>query len=276
MTHALTRAAPRKALRSPMLLSIFDETYTEPSMDIPIPEPNRSILLAFLRILTRVFTRSAVLAAAIAAMTGVPSRAQAAAVSGILVQYEGAPDPNRDLHFENTITHDIYMAPTHQDGSFSQQLPPGNYRLRTEVGAILASDIGVADADVPLGRVSELAPLAPARMFQLQTIAPTILKSPAPSTAFTYTEDTTVLPPTAQAVPKARTNVAPMGYAIPAGKGVGMFPMEFKGAGNQPSAQTGTGGETATDSEAPPSAPPPSIPNNLYYEPPLIPGKPQP
>src|SRR5713101_4946405 len=208
-------------------------------MDIPIPEPNRSILLAFLRILTRVFTRSAVLAAAIAALTGMPSRAQAAAVSGILVQYEGAPDPNRDLHFENVITHDIYMAPTHQDGSFSQQLPPGTYRLRTEVGAILASDIGVADADVPLGRVSEL-------------------------------------PPTAQAVPKARTNVAPMGYAIPAGKGVGMFPMEFKGAGNQPSAQTGTGGETATDSEAPPSAPPPSIPNNLYYEPPLIPGKPQP
>src|SRR6266851_1289592 len=28
MTHALTRAAPREALRSPMLLSILDETYT--------------------------------------------------------------------------------------------------------------------------------------------------------------------------------------------------------------------------------------------------------
>src|SRR5690349_20331044 len=140
-------------------------------MNIPIPEPNRSILLAFLRILTRVFARSAVLAAALAiALTGTPSLAYAATVSGILVQYEGAPDPNRDLHFENVITRDIYMAPTHQDGSFSQQLPPGTYRLRTEVGAILASDIGVANADVPLGRVTELAPLAPARLFQFQNI----------------------------------------------------------------------------------------------------------
>src|SRR5260370_30071458 len=143
MTHALTRAASWKALRSPMLLSIFDETHTEQPMDIPIPEPRRSILLAFLRIVTRVFTRSAVLAAAlaIAALTGMPSRAQAATVSGILVQYEGAPDPNRDLHFENTITHDIYMAPTRQDGTFSQQLPAGHYRVRAEVAALVASDI---------------------------------------------------------------------------------------------------------------------------------------
>jgi hypothetical protein len=229
-------------------------------MDIPIPEPNRSILLAFLRILTRVFTRSAVLAAAIAAMTGMPSRAQAAAVSGILVQYEGAPDPNRDLHFENVITHDIYMAPTHQDGSFSQQLPPGAYRLRTEVGAILASDIGVADADVPLGRVSELAPLAPARMFQLQTIAPTILKSPAPSTAFTYTEDTTVLPPTAQAVPKRPSAI------------IGSASQAEKSPGSANAAQTATGNEPASPGLFPPG-PPPSAPSNLYYEPPLMPGE---
>src|SRR5260370_4134744 len=265
MTHALTRAASWKALRSPMLLSIFDETHTEQPMDIPIPEPSRSILLAFLRIVTRVFTRSAVLAAAlaIAALTGMLSRAQAATVSGILVQYEGAPDPNRDLHFENTITHDIYMAPTHQDGSFSQQLPAGNYRLRTEVGAILASDIGVADADIPLGRVSELAPLAPARMFQLQTIAPTILKNPAPSTAFTYTEDTTVLPPTAQAGPKRPSAIT----------------ASARQAGRSPrsanAAQTATGNEPASPGLSP-AAPPPSAPRNLYYEPPLIPGKPQP
>jgi hypothetical protein len=231
-------------------------------MDIPIPEPNRSIPLAFLRIVTRVFTRSAVLAAAfaIAALTGMPSRAHAATVSGILVQYEGAPDPNRDLHFENVITHDIYMAPTHQDGSFSQQLPPGTYRLRTEVGAILASDIGVADADVPLGRVSELAPLAPARMFQLQTIAPTILKSPAPSTAFTYTEDTTVLPPTAQAVPKRPSAIT------------GSASQAEKSPGSANAAQTVTGNEPASPGLFPPG-PPPSAPRNLYYEPPLMPGE---
>jgi len=231
-------------------------------MDIPIPEPNRSVLVAFLRILERASARSAVLAAAfaIAALTGMPSRAQAATVSGILVQYEGAPDPNRDLHFENVITHDIYMAPTHQDGSFSQQLPPGTYRLRTEVGAILASDIGVADADVPLGRVSELAPLAPARMFQLQTIAPTILKSPAPSTAFTYTEDTTVLPPTAQAVPKKPTAI--IGSASPA----------ENSAARANASRTATGNEPELKGLFP-AAPQPSAPRNLYYEPPLIPGK---
>jgi hypothetical protein len=234
-------------------------------MDIPIPEPNRSILLVFLRILARAFTRSAVLAAvlAIATLTGMPSRARAATVSGILVQYEGAPDPNRDLHFENVITHDIYMAPTHQDGSFSQQLPPGTYRLRTEVGAIVASDIGVADADVPLGRVSELAPLAPARMFQLQTIAPTILKSPAPSTAFTYTEDTTVLPPTAQAVPKKPSAI------------IGSASQAENSAGNTNAAQTPTGNEPASAGLSP-AAPPPSAPNDLYYEPPLIPGQSKP
>lgn len=229
-------------------------------MDIPIPKPNRSILLAFLRILTRVFTRSVVLAAllAIAALAGMPSSAHAATVSGILMKYEGAPDAYRDLHFENVITHDIYLAPTHQDGSFSQQLPPGIYRLRTEVGAILASDIRVADVDVPLGRVSELAPLAPARLFQLQTIAPTILKSPAPSTAFTYTEDTTVLPPTAQAVPKRPSAIT--GSASQAEKSVGSPNAAQTAAGNEPELHEGMV----------PGAPP-SAPNNLYYEPPLIP-----
>ena len=262
MTHALTRAAPWEALRSHMLLSIFDETYTEPSMDIPILEPNRSILLAFLRVLPSVFTRSTVLATllAIAALTGIPSPARAGTVSGILVQYEGAPDPSRDLHFENVITRDIYMAPTHQDGSFSQQLPPGIYRLRTEVGAILANDIGVADADVPLGRVSELAPLAPARMFQLQTIAPTIIKSPAPSTAFTYTEDTTVLPPTAQAVPKKPSAI------------IGSASQAENSAASANAAQTATSNEPVAKGLFP-VGPQPSAPNNLYYEPPLIPGE---
>ncbi len=231
-------------------------------MDIPIPEPNCSIPLAFLRILARAFTRFAVLAGvfAIAALTGMPSRAHAATVSGILVRYEGAPDPNRDLHFENAITRDIYLAPTHQDGSFSQQLPPGTYRLRTEVGAILASDIGVEDADVPLGRVSELAPLAPARMFQFQTIAPTILKSPAPSTAYTYTEDTTVLPSTAQAVPKRPSAVT------------GSAGQAENSAARANAAQTATGNEPASTGMFP-AAPPPSAPNDLYYEPPLIPGE---
>ena len=246
-----------------MLLSIFDETYTELSMDIPRPEHSRSILLAFLRIFARVFTRSAVLPAALAfaALAGMPSRACAATVSGILVQYEGAPDPNRDLHFENVITHDIYMAPTHRDGSFSQQLPPGTYRLRTEVGAILASDIGVANVDVPLGRVSELAPLAPARLFQFQNIAHTILKSPAPSTAFTYTEDTTVLPPSAQAVPKKPSAI------------IGSPSQAEKSTANATAAQTATGNEPELKEGLPPGAPPTSAPNNLYSEPPLIPGQ---
>jgi len=132
-----------------------------------------------------------------------PGRARAAQVSGVLTGYENStPLVSRDLHFQNIITGDIYLSPTHTDGSFRVTLPPGTYRLRTETGAVLVNSIVVGRANIGLGRVNELAPLAPQRLWQSQSIAPSRLAAPAPSTAYVMTSDTTPLPATATAEPK--------------------------------------------------------------------------
>jgi hypothetical protein len=127
----------------------------------------------------------------------------AARVNGILVGYNtSAPLASRDLHFSNEVTNENYLSPTHSDGSFAVMLPPGTYSLRTETGAVLKRPVVVKRAPVNLGQVSELAPYAFARLWQRHAIAPSILTSPAPSTAFVMTVDTTSLPPSAETVPK--------------------------------------------------------------------------
>ncbi len=140
----------------------------------------------------------------IAAVIGAsPGHPRAARVSGVLTGYENStPLVSRDLHFQNVITGDVYLSPTHSDGSFGASVPPGSYRLRTETGAVLLDSIVVGRANIELGRVNELAPLAPQRWWQSQAIAPTRLAAPAPSTAYLMTSDTTPLPATATAVPK--------------------------------------------------------------------------
>ncbi|MBV8771636.1 MAG: hypothetical protein JO166_04790 [Deltaproteobacteria bacterium] len=132
-----------------------------------------------------------------------PENSDAARISGLLTAY-GSPTPlvSRDLHFQNVITGDVYLSPTHSDGSFRAILPPGKYRLRTETGAVLVNSILVEQADIDLGRINELAPLAPGRLWQSESIAPSRLASPAPSTAYVKTSDTTPLPAGAMAVPK--------------------------------------------------------------------------
>jgi hypothetical protein len=131
-----------------------------------------------------------------------PGTAAAARVSGIFVTYEGSqPTASRDLHFENCANHDSYLAPTHRDGSFAQSLPPGCYNLRTERGAIVRPAIEVSNADLALGQVSDLAPYAPARLFDLEALFPTLLTSPAPSAAYIFTHDATVVPSSAKVVP---------------------------------------------------------------------------
>ena len=139
------------------------------------------------------------LVAAVCAVVAGASSAEAARVNGTLVAYEGpAQQSDRYLHFQNQVTGDCYMVATATDGAFGAQLPPGVYDLRAERGAILARTIIVGSADVGLGRVSELAPYAPARIWQFQGIAPSLLSSAAPSTANILTVDTTVLPPEAK------------------------------------------------------------------------------
>ena len=129
-----------------------------------------------------------------------PRAAAAARVSGTLIGYQGQPQPSRDLHFENCVSHDSYLAPTHSDATFAQNLPPGCYNLRAERGAILRHQILVEDQNVALGQVSDLAPFAPARFFDLEALFPTLLTSPAPSTAYIFTHDPTVLPASAEVV----------------------------------------------------------------------------
>ena len=149
------------------------------------------------------------------------ANAEAGRVSGVLTTYQGRPDASRDLHFENCITHDIILAPTHSNGSFAQDLPPGCYNLRAERGAILKSSIQVGDAPVNLGQVSDLAPLAPARLWDLQTLFPTLLYSPAPSTAFVFTRDTTVVPSSAPKIAAPSSESAWLRTQHENGMGVG-------------------------------------------------------
>lgn len=149
------------------------------------------------------------------------ANAEAGRVSGVLLTYKGQPDASRDLHFENCITHDIILAPTHSNGSFAQNLPPGCYNLRAERGAILKSSIRVGDAPVNLGQVSDLAPLAPSRLWNLQSLFPTLLYSPAPSTAFVFTRDTTVVPSSAPKVAAPSSESAWLRAQRENGMGVG-------------------------------------------------------
>jgi hypothetical protein len=116
------------------------------------------------------------------------------------------PQQSRDLHFENEVTHDSYLAPTHGDGSFAVELPPGVYELRSERGAVLRRSITIDQTNVPLGHITDLAPYTPMRWFHLQDVAGSILTSPAPSTAYVMTKDPTVLPPSATTIPKPKIN----------------------------------------------------------------------
>jgi len=146
---------------------------------------------------------AAIMLACVLAMlvvAGLPAAASAARISGTLIGYQGQPAPRRDLHFENCASHDSYLAPTHTDATFAQNLPPGCYNLRAERGAILRPGIMVKDNDVALGSISDLAPFAPARLFDLEALFPTLLTSPAPSTAYIFTHDPTVVPASAEVV----------------------------------------------------------------------------
>jgi hypothetical protein len=109
--------------------------------------------------------------------------AGAANVSGLMSYRDGRPADKRELHYENIVTSDIYVAPTKPDGSFTADLPPGVYDLRAERGVVLASGIRVDDADVNIGHVVEPEPLDIRRPFERQGVAEALVESPAPATA---------------------------------------------------------------------------------------------
>jgi hypothetical protein len=96
---------------------------------------------------------------------------------------DGKPAERRQLHYENRVTSDMYVAPTKPDGSFTADLPPGWYDLRAERGVVIASKIRVDKEDVNVGHVVEPAPLDLRRAFEHEGVADTIVYSPAPATA---------------------------------------------------------------------------------------------
>jgi hypothetical protein len=143
------------------------------------------------------------LLAGLVILAAVTTPAFAMRVGGTLISPTGQPINSRDLHFQDCVTYDIYLSPTHVDGSFAAQLPPGCYQLRNETGAIIIHRIYVTKYDVNVGRVHEEPSNPFAAFFVRQTIFPTLLTSPAPSTAYVFTRDTAagLLPASAEKVP---------------------------------------------------------------------------
>jgi hypothetical protein len=121
-------------------------------------------------------------AIAIAALA-LPAGAHGAVVSGRFVYRDGAPAANRQLHLENVISQDMFIAPTDSDGKYSVELPPGVYDLRAERGVILQKNIRVGINEVSVPQAVEPAPLDVRRPFEHESIAASIISSPAPATA---------------------------------------------------------------------------------------------
>jgi hypothetical protein len=126
-----------------------------------------------------------VLCAAIAgALMLITARAEATMVSGIFVTREGGkPLTDHQLHFENRISGDIFLARTGSDGAFASDLPAGTYDLRAERGLIVKSKIVVGDNELNVGRVTDGAPFDLRRPFEREGIGPALLDTEAPATA---------------------------------------------------------------------------------------------
>jgi len=109
--------------------------------------------------------------------------AGAAMVSGVLTEYEGPPAKDRQVHFENRLSGDMFLVATGDDGAFAADLPPGAYDLRGERGLVIKGRIVVDREAVNLGTVRHPPPLDVRKAFQREGIAETIVQSAAPATA---------------------------------------------------------------------------------------------
>ena len=128
-----------------------------------------------------------ILGCALALALAIPAAAEqfsSAKVSGSFFYRDGKPADNRQLHFQNRASDDMFVAATDSQGDFSAHLPPGIYDLRAERGVVLKAKILVVGYnDFSIGRVVEPAPLDVRRPFERQGLAESIVKSPAPATA---------------------------------------------------------------------------------------------
>lgn len=124
-----------------------------------------------------------VVALSIAGLCSAPSHTRAAQVGGILAGRDGKPEAGRQIHFEGRVTHEVFLTQTGADGGFSLSLPPGDYDLRAERGAPIASGIIVEEANVNLGKLTKPRRFFLMGLFDREGIEKGIVKSPAPSTA---------------------------------------------------------------------------------------------
>ena len=106
----------------------------------------------------------------------------AANVSGVLVTVDGKAARSRQVHFENRVTHDLFLIMSDRAGQFSIDLPPGSYDLRSDRGAIMGPLIAVDQADIALGNVVQRSGWR-GLIFEREGVLKGIVASPAPSTA---------------------------------------------------------------------------------------------
>jgi len=121
--------------------------------------------------------------AVVVALAGLAFNLGAAEVGGVFSAAEGG-SAGRQLHFQNRATRDIYMAVSDRNGAFSTDLPPGTYSLRGQRGKIFVPRIVVGDAPINLGTVNQPTGFNPLRIFQMEGVAPVLVYTPAPSTAY--------------------------------------------------------------------------------------------
>jgi len=119
-------------------------------------------------------------AVGIAGAIATASGAFAANVSGILIGADGRPASGSQIHFEQRVTHDLFLLRTGPDGKFSTDLPPGAYDLRGDRGALIGAGIIVHDDDLALGKL-----VAPGgwSIFNREGVLEGLATTPAPSTA---------------------------------------------------------------------------------------------
>ena len=128
---------------------------------------------------TTLIVAFAIMMSAISATVSV----RAAVVGGALTTRDGNPAPDRQIHFENRVTADIFLVRTGSDGRFSADLPRGHYDLREERGPIIRAAIAVGASEQDLGKVAEPDRGFWCNLFEMEVLGPAIVRTPAPSTA---------------------------------------------------------------------------------------------
>jgi hypothetical protein len=164
----------------------------------------------------------------------------AGTVRGVVLAGNGQPVAYDQVHLENTVTGNLYLAATEKDGSFSVDVPPGWYNLRERNGTIIKSGIRIDLQPVNLGSVALPHRTIFWRLFQRERIAPVIVDSPAPATVDT----------------------SPHPFRIPKVNNVGAATVPKSGEqGAPPASVSSAAGAAAVGSPAPSAVPQPSMGN---------------